>query len=102
MDRQVRDSLVLGLALAEGRIDEAKADLLKAGKSPGSWTMNSFGPNMSLAKDLLGKGERDVVLQYFDLCRQFWSMDMNEGKLDRWSQDVEAGKLPSFGANLEY
>ena len=96
-------NIVLGrLALAEGRIDEAKADLLKAGKSPGSWTMNSFGPNMSLAKELLGKGERDVVLQYFDLCRQFWSMDMNEGKLDRWSQDVEAGKLPSFGANLEY
>ena len=96
-------NIVLGrLALAAGRIDEAKADLLKAGKSPGSWTMNSFGPNMSLAKELLEKGERDVVLEYFDLCRRFWSMNMNDGKLDQWSQDVKAGKMPSFGANLEY
>jgi predicted S18 family serine protease len=96
-------NIVLGrLALAEGRLDEAKADLLKAGKSPGSWTMNSFGPNMSLAKELLEKGERDVVLEYFDLCRRFWSMNMNDGKLDQWSQDVKAGKMPSFGANLEY
>jgi len=48
------------------------------------------------------KGERDVVLEYFDLCRRFWSMNMNDGKLDQWSQDVKAGKMPSFGANLEY
>lgn len=90
------------LALAEGKIDEAKADLIKAGKSPGSWTMNSFGPNMSLAKDLLEKGQRDVVLEYFDLCRRFWSTNMNEGQLDQWSRDVKAGKIPKFGANLEY
>jgi hypothetical protein len=57
---------------------------------------------MSLAKELLEKGERDVVLQYFDLCRRFWSTNINDGKLDRWSQDVKAGKMPSFGANLEY
>lgn len=90
------------LALAGGKIDEAKADLIKAGKSPGSWTMNSFGPNMSLAKDLLEKGQRDVVLEYFDLCRRFWSTNMNEGQLDQWSRDVKAGKIPKFGANLEY
>ena len=88
------------LALSEGRIDEAKADLLKAGNSPGSWTMNSFGPNMSLAKELLEKGEKDVVLQYFDLCRKFWSFHGDE--LDKWSQEVKAGKIPNFGANLEY
>jgi len=27
---------------------------------------------MTLAKDLLEKGERDVVLEYFMLCRKFW------------------------------
>ena len=62
--------------------------------------MNSFGPNMSLAKDLLEKGERDTVLQYFELCRKFWTMDY--GKLDEWSQEVRAGKIPRFGANLVY
>ena len=94
-------NIVLGrLALSEGKIDDAKANLLKAGKSPGSGTMNSFGPNMSLAKELLEKGQRDVVLEYFGLCRKFWSID--DGKLDKWSQDVKAGKIPRFGANLEY
>jgi hypothetical protein len=62
--------------------------------------MNSFGPNMSLAKDLLAKGERDAVLDYFERCRKFWLMDW--GKLDEWSKDLRAGHAPDFGANLVY
>ncbi len=94
-------NLVLGrIAVSEGRIEDAKQFLLAAGKSKGSPQMNSFGPNMSLAKDLLEKGERDTVLQYFELCRKFWTMDY--GKLDDWSQEVKAGKIPDFGANLVY
>ncbi len=94
-------NLVLGrIAVSEGRIEDAKQYLLAAGKSKGSPQMDSFGPNMSLAKDLLEKGERDAVLQYFELCRKFWTMDY--GKLDDWSQEVKAGKIPNFGANLVY
>jgi hypothetical protein len=55
---------------------------------------------MSLAKDLLDKGQRDVVLEYFELCRKFWKMD--RGRLDQWSQEVKDGKTPDFGANLDY
>lgn len=62
--------------------------------------MDTFGPNMSLAKDLLEKGERDTVLQYFELCRRFWKMD--HGQLDEWTRQVKAGKVPRFGANLVY
>ena len=94
-------NLVLGrIAVREGRIEEAKQYLLAAGKSKGSPQMDSFGPNMSLAKDLLEKGERDTVLQYFELCRRFWRMDY--GKLDDWRQEVKAGKIPNFGANLVF
>ncbi len=94
-------NLVLGrIAVKAGRIDDAKRLLLEAGKSPGSPQMNSFGPNMSLAKDLLEKGERDVVVEYFELCRKFWKMD--NGRLDQWSQQAKAGKVPDFGANLVY
>jgi hypothetical protein len=94
-------NLVLGrIAVKDGRIEDAKKYLLAAGKSPGSPQMDSFGPNMSLAKDLLEKGERDVVLQYFDECRKFWESDY--GKLDEWSKEVKAGKIPDFGANLVY
>jgi len=92
-------NLVLGrIALKEGRIDEAKQRLLEAGKSPGSPEMNRFGTNMSLAKDLLEKGERDVVLQYFESCRKFWPRGRRD--LDRWTKAVQAGRIPDFGRNL--
>jgi tetratricopeptide (TPR) repeat protein len=94
-------NLVLGrIAVREGRVDEAKRYLIEAGKSPGSPQMNSFGPNMSLAKDLLEKGERDVVLEYFELCRKFWKMGQED--LDQWTSDVRTGKVPDFRANLVY
>jgi hypothetical protein len=90
---------VLGhIALDEGRIEEAKRHLLAAGKSTGSPVLGSFGPNMSLAKELLEKGEQECVLQYFDLCRKFWRSD----KLDEWAKDIQAGRIPAFGANLNY
>jgi len=94
-------NLVLGrIAVKEGRMEDAKRYLLEAGKSPGSPQMNSFGPNMSLAKDLLERGERPVVLEYFELCRKFWRMD--GGRLDQWKQQVKDGGMPDFGANLVY
>lgn len=62
--------------------------------------MNSFGPNMLLAKELLEKGERETVLEYFKLCGKFW--DLGEEKLAEWSELVKQGKTPDFGANLKY
>ena len=62
--------------------------------------LGSFGPNMSLAKDLLAKGEQETVLEYLELCRKFWGL--NRGKLDEWVKDIEAGRMPEFGANLIY
>ncbi len=98
----IQDSnLVLGrIDVIEGRIPEAKKHLIEAGKSPGSPQMNSFGPNMSLAKDLLEKGEREVVLEYFELCRKFWTLGSES--LDKWTQNVKAELMPDFGGNLLY
>lgn len=94
-------NIVLGrIALSEEKLDMAKEYLLKAGDSPGSPQMNSFGPNMSLAKDLLEKGEKQTVLEYFKKCSKFWKMDY--GKLNSWAKQVEAGQTPDFGANLLY
>jgi tetratricopeptide (TPR) repeat protein len=93
-------NMVLGrIAVREGRIEDAKRFLIEAGKSPGSPQLDSFGPDMGLAKDLLEKGERDTVLEYFQLCRKFWEVG-RRGKLDQWTKDVKAGKMPDFGLNL--
>ena len=94
-------NLVLGrLALAEGNFKEAKKRLLDSAQSKGSPQMNSFGPNMSLAKDLLAKGEKDTVLAYFDLCGKFWAMGAD--RLKQWAEEVKKGATPDFGANLVY
>lgn len=94
-------NLVLGrLALRSGDPATACQRLLAAGHSPGSPQMNSFGPNMTLAQELLAAGEKETVLAYLELCRKFWT---NEGgRLNRWRKDVEENRLPDFGANLVY
>lgn len=94
-------NLILGrLALKSGDIDKAKEYLIAAGKTPGGPTLNSFGPNMALAKDLLEKGESEVVLEYFELCSHFW-MD-RQGRLKQWTKEVKNGVVPDFGASLVY
>jgi tetratricopeptide (TPR) repeat protein len=92
---------VLGLvALKQGDFKLAAEHLMKAGKTPGSPQLNSFGPNMILAKALLEKDGKDAVLEYFELCRKFWKMGGE--RLDQWTKDVKAGNVPDFGGNLAY
>ncbi len=76
----------------------AKSSLLTSAQTPGSPQLNSFGPTMSLAKDLLAAGERDMVLEFFTLCRNFWKFHPN--KVDEWTATVKGGGTPEFGANL--
>lgn len=93
--------LVLGmLALRDDDIETAGAHLLEAGETSGSPVLGSFGPNMTLARELLQRGAREVVLEYLRLCREFWTMD--NGRLDHWSVVVSNGGVPDFGGNLVY
>jgi len=78
----------------------AKTSLLAAAATPGSPQLDSFGPNMSLAKDLLTQGERDVVLQFFTRCTGFWKMGAT--RLENWTAAVKGGGIPDFGPNLLY
>ncbi len=92
---------ILGrVALHRGNVKEADGYLLAAGGTPGSPQLDSFGPNMTLARELLEKGERPPVLQFFELCRRFW--EMGQSQLDQWSAEVRQGKTPVFGSNLRY
>lgn len=96
-------NLVLGrIALREDNIEEAKTRLIAAGKTPGSPNLNSFGPNMALAQELLEKGEREIVLEYFRLCSKFWELEQAKDQLDKWTVLVNGGRIPEFGANLGY
>lgn len=92
--------IVIGrIALINGDVAEAKQRLVQAGQTKGSPVLNSFGPNMTLAKELLENGERDAVIKYFELCANFWK---DQGKLQQWTARVRAGEIPEFGGNLVY
>jgi len=92
-------NIILGrIAIKRGDLEEAKKRLLNAGNTPGSPQLNSFGPSMTLAKELLEKEEKDVVLEYFELCSKFWKS--RRDRLDAWSAAVKDDRMPNFGANL--
>jgi hypothetical protein len=84
------------VALRQGDIAEAKRQLLEAGRTPGSPQLDAYGPDMTLASELLEKGERTVVLDYFVLCRRFWTDEAH--LLDQWSQAVRERRTPDFGS----
>lgn len=92
---------VLGrLSLQQDNRVQAKAYLLKSAQVSGGGTLSSFGPNMSLAKELLEHGEKEAVIQYLKLCKKFWSYPRNP--LDQWIQDIQQGRQPNFAQNLNY
>lgn len=94
-----RAHIALGrVALHRGNLEKAKDHLKEAGETSGSPQLDTFGPNMLLARELLERGEREAVLSYFAACRKFW--DMGDAELTRWSESVRAGEMPAFGSNL--
>jgi len=86
---------VLGLlALREGEIESAIDELRQSGDTPGSPQLNTFGPTMQLAKELLRAGQTAPVLSYLKQCRTFWRMGSTW--LDLWEAKVIAGQVPNF------
>lgn len=92
-------NMVLGLvALNAGDIDKAKTHLLASAKVVDGPTITTSGPNMSLAKALLEKDEKEMVLEFFQLVSKFWKSE----KLSTWIAEVKRDEIPKFGANLAY
>ena len=92
--------MVLGrIALRAGAVQDARRELLAAGATPGSPQLDTFGPNMSLARDLLQAGQAEVVIEYFQLCAKFWD---HRDYLAQWTSVIRSGGVPEFRANLVY
>jgi len=92
--------MVLGrVALLNNDIETAKDHLFLAVKTPGSPQLDSFGPNMSLANDLLEKGYQEPVIEFLNQCKRFW---YDHKKVDEWVKEIKNDQIPDFGANLVY
>jgi hypothetical protein len=92
-------NLALGrAALVDGDSTLAAKYLLQAGKTPGSPQLGDYGPDMTLAAELLQCGQRQAVLEYLESCEKFW---FNRGKappLREWANVVRGGGTPDFGS----
>jgi hypothetical protein len=98
-DRIHHGHIILGrLALMDGDRDAAKAHLLASVGPKGSPVLSSFGPRMSLAGELLERGEKDAVLRYLRLCSVIWTMGAEQ--LNEWTATIEQGRSPDFMAHL--
>lgn len=100
------------LRLREGKVEQAGEHLLAAGKTPGSPKLDSFGPRMVLARELLLRGEKRVVLQYLDLVANFWAKEKDLMKgvtpkrpIPKWCQslinDVQKDRKVTVKQNRE-
>lgn len=95
-------SLLGRIALREGDLAAAKRHLAESGKTPGSPQLNSFGPDLVLAGELLQRGERDAVLQHLDQIAVFWAntednsrlAQDHQKKIETWKLMIRAGRIP--------
>ena len=84
---------ILGLiSLDEMDIEAAASFLIEAGKSPGSPQLDTFGPELDLANELLKAGRSEAVIAYLNGIRQFW--EGNEKRVDKWLLKIEKGEKP--------
>jgi hypothetical protein len=88
-------NMVLGLiALRRSDTEQAKRHLIQSSHTTGSISMKLTGPNLSLANDLLKRGEREAVVHYLLECRRFW-VDARK-ILNTWIEKIQNGDDPQF------
>ena len=101
---------ILGLLrLREEKIEAAKQHLLDAGNTAGSPQLKSYGPKMILARELVKRGERDVVICYLDAVAKFWAVEQSASRsipnyskyvhekqqlMRQWKKEIHLGKMP--------
>ncbi len=88
-------NMALGeVAFRAGRIDDAEDALNSAAQSPGSDALKSTGPDFTLAKELLTKGERTPVHDYLTACKKLWPAGAQ--RLGAWLNTLDNGGTPDF------
>ena len=88
-------NMVLGrLSLKEGDVEKARTYLLASAQSTGSPQLDTFGPSLKLANELLIAGEEEAVVSYLDSISGFW--DMDNGCVKRWINQIENHQTPEL------
>jgi tetratricopeptide (TPR) repeat protein len=92
------NSILGRIAVRDGDIGTAEQFLGKASRSPGSPSLNSFGPDMDLAQDLLDRGKRRSVLNYLWHCHRFWNGIHGTPFILLWTALISIGMKPRLNS----
>jgi hypothetical protein len=81
-------------ALDNNDVTNAKRYLLEAAATPGARTIEQNGLDVSVARVLFDRGERDTVLEYLHRGRELWPQ--GGPIIERWEAAIRAGRRPNF------
>lgn len=82
---------ILGrLALQSGDINQAKQYLQESAECG----FCAFGPDLSLANELLNQGERDAVREYLKTCLEQWPSGTED--VSQWIAELDAERIPKL------
>jgi hypothetical protein len=81
-------------ALDNNDISSAKRYLLQAATTPGARRIEQNGLDVSVARNLYDRGEKDAVLDYLHRGRELWPQGAQ--LFSRWEAAIKAGRRPNF------
>jgi hypothetical protein len=81
-------------ALDKNDLPGAKRYLMEAAATTGANTIAQNGLETSVARNLLQRGERDIVLEYLNRGRTLWPQGAQF--ITRWEGQIKAGRMPNF------
>jgi hypothetical protein len=95
-------NVVLGrLALQRGDTAGAEQRLVSSAEVDAGF-VRFWGPNMTLARELLKQHRCEGVLNFLDRASLSWREPGAAKQLRVWRAAISDGKIPDFGANLLY
>src|SRR5262249_32838206 len=83
-------------ALDNNDLENAKHYLLQAAATPGARRIEQNGLDVSVARVLFDRGEKDTVVEYLHRGRGLWPQGAQA--ISRWEAAIRAGRRPNFNA----
>lgn len=77
------------LSLKDGDEESAVSYLLKAADNSGSAVLGSFGPDVTLIRELYRRGNKGPILEYLKRSESFWSSDIAKKYRRVWQKMIE-------------
>ncbi len=72
------------LALAENDLEKTIRLLMASTKTSGSPVLKSFGPDITIIRELYGRGKSAPVIDYLNAVQQFWPRDSSFEIISVW------------------